>query len=60
MKRFIAIMNDGSFINTAADRMTIQENVIYAWDGENLVAVVDISAVISAHVSEKGGKEDGK
>ena len=36
MKRFIAIMNVGSFINTAADRMTMQENVIYAWDGENL------------------------
>lgn len=53
MKRFAAQLNDGSFINTKADRMEICENLIYAYDADQLVALVDISAVVSAHISEK-------
>lgn len=56
MKRFCAQMNDGGYINVIADRMEIVENMIYAHDRTELVAVVDISAVVSARISEEGTK----
>ena len=56
MKRCNVVLNGGSYINVAADRMETQENMLYVWDGKNLVAVVEITAVISAHISEKGAE----
>ena len=54
MKRFTATMNDSSFINVMATRMEIVDNAIRVYEGDNLVAFVDTSAVISAHISERG------
>ena len=53
MKRFVAILNDSSFINVSATRMKIEENAIVVFDGDELVAYVDTSAVISAHIGER-------
>lgn len=57
MTKFIAQLNDTSYINTPADRMTKEENMIYAYKGGELVAAVDISAVIAVHLSEKGDRQ---
>lgn len=54
MKRFCATLNDMSYINTQADRMEVKENMLYAYKGTDLVALVELTAVISAHVSEVG------
>ena len=53
MKRFTVTMNDGSFINVEATRMILVENMIRVYEHDNLVAMVDVSAVISAHISER-------
>lgn len=53
MKRFIAVLNDGSFININASRMEIAENSIIAWDGDEPVAFIDTGAVVVAHISER-------
>ena len=54
MKRCNIVLNGGSYINVAADRMAMEDNVLYVYDGNSLVAVADISVVLSAHISEKG------
>ncbi len=48
-------LNDGSYIHVAADHMDVNDNVLYVWNGDKLQAVADISAVIEAHLSDKGG-----
>lgn len=55
MKKFTATMNDGSFINVEATRMELVENMIHVYDGTELVGLVDISTVLQAHISERGG-----
>ena len=55
MKRCTIILSGGSYINVAADRMEKEDDMLYVYDGNSLVAVVEITAVISAHISEKGG-----
>lgn len=52
--RFIVQFNDGEHMNVPADRMELKENFLFAWRGTELIAMVDISAVICAHMSEKG------
>lgn len=56
MNRFIVQLNDDGFMNIPADRMEQKENFLFAWRGTELIAMVDISAVICAHMSqsEKG------
>lgn len=58
MKRFTAQLNDCSFVNVPADRMVLKDDVIYVYDGPELVAYVDTSCVLCAHVSERGNKDD--
>lgn len=55
MKRFVATLNDGSFINVPATRMFIddEKNAIVVLDENELVAFIDTSAVISAHIGER-------
>ena len=53
MKKFAATLNDNSFINTSADRMEVCDNMLYVWDENKLVALVEITAIISAHLSER-------
>ena len=55
MKRFTATMSDGSFINVEATRMELVENMIHVYDGTELVGLVDIGAVLQAHIGERGG-----
>ena len=54
MKRCNIVLNGGSYINVAADRMAMEDHMLYVYDGNSLVAVADISVVLSAHISEKG------
>ena len=54
MKRCNIVLNGCSYINVPADRMEKEEDMLYVYDGANLVAVVDTSVVLSAHISEKG------
>lgn len=54
MKRIIILLNGGEYINIPADRMEVKENELRAWNGGELVAYVDTSAVVCAHLSEKG------
>ena len=56
MKRCTVILSGGSYINVTADRMEKEDDMLYVYDGNSLVAVVEITAVISAHISEKGEK----
>ena len=53
MKKFIATLNDMSFINITADRMEINDNMVHVYDSGHLVALVEMSAVITAHISER-------
>lgn len=53
MKKFVVQLNDGNFINICADKMDFDGTYITAHRGEALVAVLDISAVLRAHMSEK-------
>ena len=54
MKRFTATLNDGSFINVEATRMELTEIAIIVWKENEPVAYIDLGAVISAHISERG------
>lgn len=54
MKRFNACINGGTYINVEATRMELVDNVIRVWNNDELVAVVDISTVMTAHISERG------
>lgn len=54
MTRFTAQLNDMSYINVKADKMELIDNMIHVKDGSNLVAVIDISAVVAAYLSERG------
>lgn len=58
--RFNAVLNDGSYINVKADRMEEKDSLIRAYNGDRLMAVVEITAVISAHMSERGENYGGK
>ena len=53
-KRFNAILNGDSYVNVAATRMEVDDNMLYVWNGDDLVALLDVSIVMSAHLSEKG------
>lgn len=57
MKIFVVHLNDGSYINTKADTMEVIDNMLHVKDGNNLVAVIDLSAVVAAHLSERGERE---
>lgn len=54
MKRIIVQLNDGSHINIPADRMERDGDYLIAFSGDKMVAFIDVSAVIVAHMSEKG------
>lgn len=51
MTRISIILNDGRYINTAADRMEVRDNLLFAWSRDNLTAVVEMTAIVSAHLS---------
>lgn len=53
MTRFIAQLNDGSYINILADKMKMEDNMILAYQDGCLVALADVSIILSAHLSER-------
>lgn len=57
MMRFNAQLNDMSYINVKADSMEVIDNMLYVKDGNNLVAVIDLSVVLAAHISERAERE---
>jgi hypothetical protein len=50
---FFAQLSDKSYINIPADRMEVTDNMVYIYDGSQLVALVDVSVILSAHISRK-------
>ena len=52
---FFAQLSDKSYINIPADRMEVNDNMAYVYDGSQLVALVDVSMILSAHISRKNG-----
>lgn len=59
MKRFIAILNDGSFINVPATKMDIKEDNIVAYSGNDIVAYADIGFTLAAHISDRKDDHNG-
>lgn len=53
MTKFTAQLNDGSYINVQADDMVLEDNCIRVYDKGKLVAFVDVSVILSAHLSER-------
>ena len=54
MKRFVAQLNDNSYVNIEADRMVLEDNTIRVFCEGDLVAFLDTSCVLVAKFSEKG------
>ena len=52
MKRFTAVLNDGGYVSVPATRMEQEENAIRVFNGDDLVAYIDVSVILSAHISE--------
>ena len=51
MKHFFAQLNDGGTFNKPADRMEIVNESIRVYDGDKLVAYMDLSTVLYAHIA---------
>lgn len=59
MKKFIAQLRDGSYINIPADTMEVErEDWLTVYADKRLVAIVDVDCLVSAHLS--GEKEFSK
>ena len=52
MARFVANINDGSYINLSATKMDIKEDMIYVYNEDRLVALVDNSVILTARIDE--------
>lgn len=50
MARFYAQLNDGGTVNKPADRMEIIEDSIRVYCGDQLVAYLDLTVVLYAHI----------
>jgi acyl-ACP thioesterase len=55
VKRFTAAINDGGYISVEATWMELDEdnNAIRVWNEGDLVAYIDTSVIMSAHISER-------
>lgn len=53
MKKFIAQINGGDYINIQADEMKLDGSAITVYLNGELIAFLDTSVVLSAHMSEK-------
>jgi hypothetical protein len=54
MKRANIILPQDKYINVPADRMEVSENLLYVYNEKDLTALVDVSVILSAHISERG------
>lgn len=57
MKVFYSQINDGSSIRKFADRFEVVDNMIYVWCNCELVALIDVSVVLYAHIHDPKGSE---
>ena len=58
MKKFTAQLNGDGYISINADAMIMKDDTyICVYNGGNLVAFLDVSVVLSAHLSEKAVSE---
>lgn len=53
MKRVIFKFNDGTHINIQGDYLAREDNCVTAWNGDNLVAMVNKEIVQAVYLSEK-------
>ena len=53
-KRFNAVLNGDTYVNVPATRMEVDDNMLYVWNGDELVALLDVGVILSAHICEKG------
>lgn len=53
MKRFVAQINDGSYVNINADRMVLEDNALRVYCGGELVAFLDVSCVLTAKMADR-------
>ena len=51
MKMFFAQLSDKSYIHVKADRLEVKDNMVYVYDGEHLVAMVDVSMILFGHIN---------
>ena len=58
--RFSATLNDGSFINIPASRMEVVDGILWVWNGDALVALVETTAIITAKLCEGGSNNGNK
>ena len=49
MKMLFAQLSDKSYIHVPADRMEVSDNMAYIYDGNQLVALADVSMILHAH-----------
>ena len=57
MKKFIAMLNDGSYVNISADEMKYEGEYVFAYDHGYLVAMLDVSVVLTAYIREVSENE---
>ena len=58
--RFFVTLNDGSYINIPATRMEVVDGLLWVWNGDALVALVETTAIITAKLCEGGSNNGNK
>lgn len=53
MRKFIAQLNGGDYVNIPADEMKLQDGEITVYRNGELVAYLDTGVVLVAHISDK-------
>ena len=53
MKRFIAQLSGGDFINIPADEMRLENDAIIVAMNGSMVAYIDVGVCLCAHLSDK-------
>lgn len=57
---FFAQLSDKSYIHVPADHMKEEDNMVYVYDGDQLVAMADVSVILHAHFGVREEMSDGK
>ena len=60
MKRANIILPQDKYINVPADRMEVKDSMLYVYCGREMTALVDVSVILSAHISERGELYENK
>lgn len=53
MKRVIIRLNDKSFINVPGDSIDVRDGLVYACNGEAVIAVAKLDSIDVCYLSEK-------